>query len=310
MTKLEYSDFYKFLASLGIVMIALAILAPWLLLRESFDVSLKSSEISELPPTAQTLISYRQHIALRFVKNIWWVSGILLLLGLVTLCTGVILWWAKKQHFLDQKDELGAEKAKVDLEKARRELASMSAGEIVAKGVKKAEEETRTGEITEQPTVSLITSRVQEYLEVEQVFLEKLVDCFGEETVLTQQKIGQTSYDAILLSDDPRLTDVIFEVKRLTRNFDSGRVDEIVQQLVLSTHTYRETTHRDVTTVALFIIPQEDQDHVVVDECVWAIKDQAQPLDVRIRPIILTEKQLLEIRCSQLLVKVHNAARM
>ena len=286
-------------------MIALSILAPWLFLRESFDISLTSSEIADLPPTAQDLISRRQYSALWFVMNIWWISGVLFVMGLIPLITGLILW-AKKQHLLDQKEKLETEKKQIELEKLKRELESMSPAEIAAKGIKKTEE-TQASEMEEQPTASLITSNVQEYFEIESVFLNKLVDCFGEEKVLTQQRIGQTTYDAVLLSDDPRPTDVIFEIKRLTRHFDASKVNKIAQQLVFLTRTYRETTHRKVTAIVLFVIPHEDQNHVVVDKCVLAIRDQAQSSTVRIRPIIITEQELFEIHCSWLRDKVHNA---
>jgi hypothetical protein len=48
MKTLAYSDFYKFIVSIGIVLISLAVLFPWLLLRESFDITLSRSEIYEL----------------------------------------------------------------------------------------------------------------------------------------------------------------------------------------------------------------------------------------------------------------------
>jgi hypothetical protein len=36
MSQLEYGDYYKFIASVGIALIAVAILLPWLFLHESF----------------------------------------------------------------------------------------------------------------------------------------------------------------------------------------------------------------------------------------------------------------------------------
>ena len=62
MTKLEYSDLYKFLASLGFVLIGLSLLVPWLFLRESFDALLNTTTVlplkchSERPKGAKNLV--------------------------------------------------------------------------------------------------------------------------------------------------------------------------------------------------------------------------------------------------------------
>src|SRR3982751_5515029 len=101
MNKPEYSDLYKFVASVGVILISLALLFPWLLLRESFDALHKVSEIAELPQTAQQLLAYRQNTALWWVENVHWFSIILSIFGLAFLCIGVG-FWRQKQSVLDE----------------------------------------------------------------------------------------------------------------------------------------------------------------------------------------------------------------
>ena len=60
MTKFEYSDFYKFIASAGIALIILSAFVPWLFLREPFDLFQTESGISQLTPLAQEVIATRQ----------------------------------------------------------------------------------------------------------------------------------------------------------------------------------------------------------------------------------------------------------
>jgi hypothetical protein len=95
MNKPEYSDLYKFIVSLGLILIAFAILLPWLFLRESFDSLVSASDIANLTPTAQTLITHRQNVALWIVQNIVWISAIPAILGFVSLVGGLFLWQRK-----------------------------------------------------------------------------------------------------------------------------------------------------------------------------------------------------------------------
>src|SRR4051794_30715311 len=97
MEKPEYGDLYKFIASVGVVLISLALVFPWLMLRESFDVFHKASEIGEMTQTAQEVIAYRQSTALWWVQNVGYFSAALATIGLVTLAVGVYFWRTKQQ---------------------------------------------------------------------------------------------------------------------------------------------------------------------------------------------------------------------
>jgi hypothetical protein len=295
MTKLEYSDFYRFLVSLGVVLISLSILFPWLFLREPFDTALKTSDIIEFTPTAQILIARRQNTALWFIQNTSWISAVLAIGGFAFLIIGIIRW-GKKQYLLDQREELETEKLEQEIELQRRELEPMTPVEIAEKGVKKAEEETRIDE-AQKPSIG---PRVQEYFRIETVLFDKLVECFGEDKVLTQQKIRQMPYDAILLFDDPQLTDVIIEIRSISTVFTSSRFNQTINQLVFQTETYTEATNRRVTTIPLFVFPEGNQDREIVERWRSMIQDQTRAHNVYIRPIFITEQRLRNLQCDDL----------
>jgi hypothetical protein len=54
MAQLEYGDYYKFVASAGIALIAGAVVVPWMFLREPFDLAVEASKIGLLTPDART----------------------------------------------------------------------------------------------------------------------------------------------------------------------------------------------------------------------------------------------------------------
>lgn len=134
MNKPEYSDLYKFIVSLGVILIAFAVLLPWLFLRESFDSLINTTELATLTPTAQALMTHRQNLALWFVQNIIWISALPAILGFTCLVSGILLW-QRKQRLADTKDEL-------ETEKLRLEVKSMSPEQIAVKLIEEAASET------------------------------------------------------------------------------------------------------------------------------------------------------------------------
>jgi hypothetical protein len=310
MNKLEYSDLYKFLVSLGVVLISLSLVVPWLFLRESFDILIKASDISDLTPTAQTLLTYRQYAALWFIRKIWWISLLLVIGGLLFLVLGVILW-VRKQRLLDRREVIETRKVSLETEKLRREMESLTPADIAIKGIGEVEEEIEAEEELEPSVISSIESRVQGYLRVEEIFLNKLMTCYGEERVLIQQRKKHVIYDAILMSDNPGVMDVVFEVKRLTRHFSLNRLRATIDQVSRLIQNYAVMTGRMTTSVlgvALFVVPESDLDSVRMDECLWTIKGQADSYGVRIHPIFITEEDLVKIDCSGLRSKIDNIA--
>jgi hypothetical protein len=307
MTKLEYSDLYKFLVSLGIVLVTLSLFIPWLFLHESFDASLKDSEIAELTATAQALIRYRQYTALWFVQNIWWISILLAIGGLVSLILGLVLW-VRRQRLADQREEFETRKVGLEVEKLRREIEPLTPTEIVMKGLEEVKEEIKE-EIPEPVFISSIASRVQEYFRVEKIFLNKLIACYGGERVLAQQRMKEETYDAILISDSSNLADVVFEVKYLTSLLGSGRLHKTVDQVIRLIQNYTVLAARHAVAIILFVLQEGYEDSVLVDRYVWEIKDQSAQYDVRIHPVFLTEEELIGMKCNELQAKINKLAK-
>ena len=52
----EYSDLYKFLASIGLILIVVAVGLPWLFLRESFVEPITVAEMDELTSIGRMLV--------------------------------------------------------------------------------------------------------------------------------------------------------------------------------------------------------------------------------------------------------------
>jgi len=57
MNKIEYDSFYKFLVSLGIILITLPVILFIFLLKEPYDLLVTTEEIQNITSTAQQIIN-------------------------------------------------------------------------------------------------------------------------------------------------------------------------------------------------------------------------------------------------------------
>ena len=303
MTKVEYSDFYRFLASLGIVLISLALLLPWLFLREPFDATITTSQLSGLTTTSQALINTRQTTALWFLRNIIWISGILTGIGFGLLIFGVVLW-SKKQRFIDDKEHLEAEKLK-------REIESMTPTQIAEKVIKETEAEIQAevpAPPTDKPYQRYVPTALQDYLRIEAIVVRKLVTCFGRNRVLDNQRVGDRGYDVILLPAQAPLQDVIIEIK-VVKNPASlvrTRIENTIHHLLQGLTLYRFTANLNATGMLLYVLLEElaaDQDRFALYRDL--AKEFIQGFPQAIGVHFVTEEQLNDLKCDDLKTMVY-----
>lgn len=193
MNKPEYSDLYKFIASIGIILLASSVLVPWLFLRESFDIYILASDIDNLTPIAQKLVFYRQSTVLWLFERITSISLGLGLGGTVFLIFGVYFWWNKKQKLQDKKDDL-------EVRKLEKDIGDQSPQEIAVGIVKKTieQEELDAGATAFEIRQSKYIEGVQEYFDTEKTVLSKLALCFDNASVLPHKKIGSSEVDVLV----------------------------------------------------------------------------------------------------------------
>src|SRR5580693_977320 len=105
MAQLEYGDYYKFIASAGIALIAGAVIVPWMFLREPFDLAIEASKIAQLTPDAQSVIHIRQHLVATIINYMPAASGVMAIIG--AGLTGIGLYpWRLRQSVRDKAEDL------------------------------------------------------------------------------------------------------------------------------------------------------------------------------------------------------------
>ena len=250
MEKLEYSELSKFLVSIGITLIVIAFLLPWLYLRESFDLLVTKDELLKLTENAQTIIKTRQNFVLESINYIQFASLFLIILGLFSIVIG--LWkWIKKQNDLDEREKIITETHKHNFKKLSQEEIS-----------EKAENEFVT---LKQDEKTIVTDKVlkdefiPKYLQLERGFFEKLMKFYYNDfRILSNYRINRFEYDIILQARSINQLDYIFEIKYYPKRYSHSNLKEAILNLGKSTKSYIESTGKKAKPILIVVVHKED----------------------------------------------------
>lgn len=100
--KLDFSSFYKFVSSVGLLLITAALALPWFVLKTS---------VPDTPPGSAAAMVVDEALGVRaghymFIVNAYpWISGSLFLLGLVLTAYGLIAWRNRQKEQDKDEDE-------------------------------------------------------------------------------------------------------------------------------------------------------------------------------------------------------------
>jgi len=240
--QLEYGDYYKFIASAGIALIAGAVAIPWLFLREPFDLAIEASKIGLLTPDAQNIIHARQHLIAVIICRLPIVSSVMASLGTVLTVIG-LSFWHSRQSVRDRSEDLQAEKLS-------KELKAMSPDQIETKAKNDLENE---DEMESAIALTQSPSAVSSLLAVEQALLSKISTCLGPSAkVMSNQRLGNVEYDAIIRAKDGKR--ILLEIRYIRKGFNRGWFSETVNGLASRMALYTKTFDESSTGLLLVVI--------------------------------------------------------
>lgn len=105
MSQFEYTDLNKFRVSIGVFLIGLTFLLPWLFFRENFDLLIKSDDLKDFTDTAQQIIKQRQLFVSYFPLIIIGISICTFIIGIL-LCYKGYRGWSKNEKLKQEADKL------------------------------------------------------------------------------------------------------------------------------------------------------------------------------------------------------------
>lgn len=253
MTKLEYDSFYKFIVSLGVALISFAAIVSWLFLREPFDLLIDTTKLSELTPTAQKVIVYKQVIISKILHVVPWISLGFLVVGIVVILIGLYLWH-DKQMVIDKQQVLTNEKIQAEIKSLNpSEVISSLATDVTEDIVNSAEEKLPQKEIEEK-----VSSSISRYLEIENIISSIIAEGFSSTHIaLRNKRIGNSEYDLILQSKGSVPFDYVIEIKYIRGVPSYAWLLSKVNEVMFSGRYYLSVTNKPSTSVLIIVAPYE-----------------------------------------------------
>jgi len=250
MNKIDYSDINKFLVSMGIVLIGLAVLTPYLYLKEDFGLYLEQEHFEKLQEPIKNLITDKQDKIIQIQKYIPCISIILLFLGLVSIILGLIRWF-QRQEKLDEKFDKEIRKLDLEIESLTPEEKERK----VLKEMTEIEQEEQKQEALLPANIQPQKETISNYLRVENnIFLLFQKYKSPNFEILSQQKIGNRfEVDLLLKANSQKFSDRIIEIKYFRNQLSITILTNSIYQLNTYISYYKEATNKSVVPVLLIV---------------------------------------------------------
>ena len=244
MGNINYDSFYKFLVSLGIILVILPLTVLIFLTTNSFDLQITEADLAQYTQTAQKVIAWRQSLPLLIQeKCIWWIIGGCSICGVCLILYGLIKW-----HELQKIDDIckkrEAEKQREAIEK---NTVKMSDEQIIQKTT-----------FEDGPSATVM----KKFL-IEQKFFDIVKNSKKAYIVKSNIMIGTFEYDIVAFANKKYEKDYVYEVKYLRNNISLHRIEQCREQMKKLRTNFSEKLNRIPYMILAIVVPDEMYEHTV-----------------------------------------------
>ncbi|MEV6691287.1 hypothetical protein AB0M35_07440 [Micromonospora sp. NPDC051196] len=301
---LQFTDFHKFLVSVGGLSLASGIALPLLLLRSQKALLVSEKDISLLAPSAAKAVRSQQDQLAWLIRYWPIVSVVLVVLGASLVVKGAIMW-KRRQDRLNERDDAEIDRVKAEREKFHQETlllarqhqespsqadvsleekAAESVGEENSEGrpsVPAADDDDGTSAGPSQPSVP--EQRADEetaskkqlramtlQVEAEELVLRKVRSLYrGHLDMVRDVRIGNVRADALAMSRSPDMPSLILDIRTVLVRPDwlthfRRRFQESLRWMSQVKDVAATELHADVKPVVLFVFNQNPSEKTVL----------------------------------------------
>lgn len=245
--KLEFSDINRYFVSVGTILIALAFLLPYFYLKENFGIIISNSEYQSYTEISREIIDNKQSNILFFQNIILYVSGVLLLTGIIFSIIGIVRW-NKRQSKIDKKFDKELEKLEIEI----KQLTPEEKEEKILEEIQLVTESEQNQNNTTNPSSDYRNIRTL-YENAEKTIIDKIksnISIRNVYDILTEIKINNKYIDILLKGKEK---DIIIEVKFLNRNLSLLNTRSFAQNLDYILEFYKKSTKKHIIGKLLIV---------------------------------------------------------
>lgn len=279
MDKLQYDNLYKFLVSLGIVLIILPVAALVFLLNME-PILISQVEYDSLSEFSLQMIANRNEITSYFISVFPRFAVGLIVAGVGVLIIGIVKW-AGLQKNLDKKSFADTEAALQALN-----ALTMSNAEVISK----ADEEVREAAVIESPTLpfppdeNARSSAIDKYIKIENLCFNYFTRRYAKKYSFERNiRMGKYCYDFIGVSKLDNI-DLVFEIKYIkVAAGNSRRIYDIFERVYNSGTNYETIAHRNFKCVVVIVTPKEELPRLenIVETYCKAHRENASRIEIK-----------------------------
>lgn len=247
MDKLQYDSFYKFIVSVGIVLIAAPIFCLHFLVSGSYDIIMTQEEANNLSKISSDFLSVKIKYVQKIFKYLPTTCILFIIIGVFFVFGGCLKWF-QIQKTLDQI-------TKLDLEEKELHIQSMSAKEIAEKVINEDIENHENPSSDSQITRSNLTAsaRIRKTFEIEDACYSYLkIKLNRKYNEYQNAKVGNCDYD-IIASSKYNNIDLLYEIKYWNNPVSKATLVRLVNQIEKRGISYENIAHRNFRFIILII---------------------------------------------------------
>lgn len=252
MDKIKYDSLYKFIVSIGIVLVILPFIIFFSILNNNDIILLKENEINQLTDIGKEIVQIEQYYKYMFLQKIYIyivISISIIILGVALIIIGIFKWRNKVQKYEDKSREL-----------------SNSLLELQLKGLTTEEKEERIiDSIVFTPDEKLKfkmenendrKEKITEYMKSQDIIYHAIEKEFKNYKVFRDVKMDNQIFDCIAMKQDQKYgMDYIFEIKFIDSIASvKNNIQDYVSNLENKESVYLDNTDRVVKTVLIFVL--------------------------------------------------------
>lgn len=239
MDKISFDSRYKFIVSLGIMLLVSPFIIIYILAEMSKDILITNKALNELNDISIEIMQMKQDTYIKIISsNI--LCGLLIglfLIGMILIIIGLCEWGkVQKQEY--RKLELENEHFELENKNLKLQFG-LSQNEQMAKVKRELSEDNKLLGKEESTVTNL------EYFEIEQLVATKIVEEFSStHDVVKGFKLGDAEYDVIARGKGFLEKDYIFEIKYLKSMITERWYTRIIEQIEKQSQNYSNKTNR------------------------------------------------------------------
>ena len=255
MENINYDSFYKFLASLGLILIAIPFTVVLFLFTDSFNLQISEIDLVGYTQTAQDVIRLKQSMPLLIEKwYVWLIFVIFFIVGIELICIGLKNWY-KMQKVEDKHKQQELEKLEQEI---RENTADMSDEQIMQKKiVDTSDEQITQNNISSENSGSMA---MKSFL-IEQKFSDLVKSTDHSRLIKCNIRIGDCDYDMVAFSNQLFEKDYVYEIKYMREGITPDRIKQYRDKMKKLKQTFSEKLNRIPYMVLVIVVADNVYEH-------------------------------------------------